>query len=52
MHDSLLHSGLEHGNCLNSDNADGSAATRLRCGATVNEDFVAYLLVNLALKEL
>ena len=52
MHDSLLHSGLEHGNFLNSDISQGSVATRLKCGGIVNERFVANLLQNLSVKEL
>jgi len=39
LHDNLLHSGLEHGNFLNSDISQGSVATRLRCGGIVNEEF-------------
>jgi len=39
LHDSLLHSGLEHGNFLNSAISQGSTATRLRCGGILNEGF-------------
>jgi len=41
--------GLEH--FLNNDISQGSVATCLRCGGMVNDDFVAYLLVNLSVKE-
>jgi len=30
--------------------SQGTAATRLRCGGVVNDDFVAYLLVNMSVK--
>jgi len=30
--------------------SQGSLAIRLRCGGIVNDDFVAYLLVNLSVK--
>jgi len=33
------------------DVSQGSAATHLRCGGIVNDDFVAYLLMNLAVKK-
>ena len=36
----------------NIDVSQGSAATRLRCGGIVNDDFVAYLLVNLSVKNI
>jgi len=51
LHDSLLHSGLEHGNFSNTDISQSSLATRLRCGGIVRDDFVANLLVNLSVKE-
>jgi len=40
LHGSLLHSGLEHGNFLNNGISQGSAATYLRSGEIVNDDFV------------
>ena len=51
MHDSLLHSGLERGNFLNTDISHGSAATHVRCDGIVNEDCVANLPINLSVKE-
>jgi len=33
------------------DVSQGSAATRLRCRAIVNDDLVAYLLVNLSVEK-
>ena len=33
------------------DVSQGSLATHLRCGGIVNDDFVAYLLVNLSVKK-
>jgi len=33
------------------DVSQGSSATPLRCGGIVNDDFVAYLLVNLSVKK-
>jgi len=51
LHDSLLHSGLERGNFLNTDISHGSAATHVRCDGIVNEDCVANLPINLSVKE-
>jgi len=34
-----------------TDVSQGSSATHLRCGGIVNDDFVAYLLVNLQVKK-
>jgi len=34
------------------DVSQGSSATPLRCGEIVNDDFVAYLLVNLSVKKI
>jgi len=34
------------------DVLQGSSATPLRCGGIVNDDFVAYLLVNLSVKKI
>ena len=51
MHGSLLHSRLEHGNRLNADSSQGSVATCLKCDGTVNDDFVANLLMNMPVKE-
>ena len=34
-----------------TDVSQGSSATPLRCGGIVNDDFVAYLLVNLSVKK-
>jgi len=36
---------------LNNDISQGSVVTQLRCGGTVNEDFVANILMNLSVKE-
>jgi len=36
---------------LNNDISQYSVATPVRCGRIVNDDFVAYLLVNLSVKE-
>jgi len=46
----FIDSGDEHGNFLNTDISQNSVVTQLRCGGTVNEDFVANLLVNLSVK--
>ena len=35
---------------MNTDILQGSVLTQLRCGGTVNEDFVANLLTNLPVK--
>ena len=35
-----------------TDVSQGSSATPLRCGGIVNDDFVAYLLVNLSVKNI
>jgi len=37
LHDSLLHSGLEHDNFLNSGISQGSVATRFRCSRIVSD---------------
>jgi len=34
-----------------TDVSQGSSATLLRCGGIVNDDFVAYLLLNLSVKK-
>jgi len=34
-----------------TDVSQGSSAKPLRCGGIVNDDFVAYLLVNLSVKK-
>ena len=34
-----------------TDVSQGSSATPLRCGGIVNDNFVAYLLVNLSVKQ-
>jgi len=47
----LMDSGLKCGNFLNSDISQGSVVTQLRCGGTINTEFVAHLLVNLSVKE-
>ena len=47
LHDSLLHSVLEHGNFLNIDISQGTVATCLRCGGIFNNDFVANLWLSL-----
>jgi len=49
--DSLLYSGIEHGNFLNINISRGSVATRLRGGGIDHGDFVANLLLNLPMKE-
>ena len=36
---------------LNSDISRGSVVTQLMCGGIINKGFVAYLLVNLPVKE-
>jgi len=36
---------------FNTDISQGSVVTHLRCGGTVNDDFVANLLINLSVKE-
>jgi len=36
---------------LKNDISQGSVVTQLRCGETVNEDFVANILMNLSVKE-
>jgi len=46
----FIHSGLEHGNFLNTGISQGSVVAQLKCGRTINEDFVANLLVNLPVK--
>jgi len=51
LHEFFIHSGLEHCNFLNSDISQSSPVTQLRCGGIVNEDFVAYLPMNLSVKE-
>jgi len=51
LHDSLLYSGLEHGNFFNISISRGSVATRLRCGGIANGDSVANLLLNLPVTE-
>jgi len=38
-----IDSGLEHGNFFKNN--------KLRCGGTINEDFVANLVMNLSVKE-
>ena len=47
----FIYSYLEHDNFWNTDISQGSVVTRLTCGGIVNEGFVAYLLVNLLVKE-
>jgi len=34
------------------DVSQGSSATPLRCGGIINDDFVAYILVNLSVKKI
>jgi len=46
----FIQSGFEHG-IFNTDISQRSVVTQLRCGGTVNEDFVANLLMNLSVKE-
>jgi len=48
----FMDSDLEYGNFLNTDISQGNVVTELRYGGTVNDDFVANLLVNLSVKEL
>ena len=47
----FIDSDLEHGNIFSIDISQGSVVTHFRCGETVNEDFVANLLINLSVKE-
>jgi len=47
----FIHSGLEHGNFLNTDISQGTVITQLRSGGIVNEGFVPNLLVKLPVKE-
>ena len=47
----FIHSGLKHGNFLNTDISQVSVVTQLRCGGITDEDFVANLLMNLSVKE-
>jgi len=49
---SLLHSGLDHGNFLNTDISQGSVATWLKRGGIFNDSFIANFLVNLPVKEI
>jgi len=46
----FIDSGLEHGNFLKSDIAQGSVVTQLRCGGIINKGFVANSLLNLKWK--
>ena len=48
----FIDSGLDHGIFWNSDISQGSSVTPLRCVGIVNDDFVAYLLVNLSVKKI
>ena len=48
----FIHTGLEHGNFLNTDISQGSVVTQLNCGGIVNENFVANLLLNPLVNEL
>ena len=48
----FIDSGLDHGIFLNSDISQGSVVTQLRCGGILNDDFVAYLLVNLSVNKI
>ena len=48
----FIDSGLDQGIYLNSDISQGSVVTQLRCGGIVNDDFVAYSLVNLPVKKI
>ena len=47
----FIDSGLDHGIFSNSDISQDSVVTQLRCGGIVNDDFIAYLLVNLLVKD-
>ena len=51
LHCSLLQLLLEHCDFLNIDIAQGSVATRLRCGGIFKYELVAYLPVSLPVKE-
>jgi len=47
----FIDSGLEHGNFWNTDISQASVVTQLKCGGTINDHFVAYLLMNVRVKE-
>ena len=51
MRGSLFMQFLSMAISLNNDISQGSVVTQLRCGGTVNEHFVANILVNLSVEE-